>query len=281
MIQNIAAFIWSIMRRGESWDFIPTTLLGRCDNCFGAIISFNLGCFQNQLGTCKAPRTIWIEPKVLTSLPDPTVRSGLCKVVRFHLQRGGREWDWFLAGGDRAALAGLPELIHRSLLIKQRYTEVNEYDPGIRDFMNYGHTFSHTYESVSGFRIPHVQGVALGIVIANIISLRHGLVDATHFTKVPEALAPLHRPFRQILPELTINAITSAILSNKKSVDWRAFCILTRGSRAIERMAVDLRGEDSRAPAAAVCRPTWMTPLRRPARALAAPPRFNPRRVPG
>ena len=70
----------------------------------------------------------------------------------------------------------LPECIRSSLEIKKPFIENDEHDTGIRNLLNYGHTFGHAYESATHYAIPHGIAVTLGVLTATYISGEMGFV---------------------------------------------------------------------------------------------------------
>ena len=55
--------------------------------------------------------------------------------------------------------------------------EIDEFDQGPRNVFNYGHTFGHALESVTNYVIPHGICVAIGMDLANLISVDLGLIS--------------------------------------------------------------------------------------------------------
>ncbi|MCL5775074.1 MAG: 3-dehydroquinate synthase, partial [Patescibacteria group bacterium] len=41
VIQDVAALVGALYKRGIAWEFFPTTLLAMCDSCIGAKASIN------------------------------------------------------------------------------------------------------------------------------------------------------------------------------------------------------------------------------------------------
>lgn len=64
-----------------------------------------------------------------------------------------------------------------SLAFKKGFIEADEFDRGARIHLNFAHTFGHAFETVSGYRIPHGTAVAMGMVVANRISLARGWLE--------------------------------------------------------------------------------------------------------
>ena len=76
---------------------------------------------------------------------------------------------------DAAALA---EVIHQSCAIKAAVVAEDEREQGRRAILNYGHTFAHALETLTGYdQLLHGEAVAIGMVLAADCACRHGLLD--------------------------------------------------------------------------------------------------------
>ena len=64
--------------------------------------------------------------------------------------------------------------IRRSLEIKKRYIEADEFDHGPRLVFNYGHSFGHAIEAATHFAIPHGIAVTIGMDMANYLAWKLG-----------------------------------------------------------------------------------------------------------
>jgi 3-dehydroquinate synthase len=129
------------------------------------------------------------------------------------------------------------------MAVKQPYIETDEYDRGVRNLLNYGHTFGHAYESATNYGIPHGIAVILGMLTATFLSVRLGLVAESHYQDLKHKLTPWHEPHGAILRKADRSAIFQAIRHDKKNTGNAVNCILTRGPGAMEKMKVDLVGQ--------------------------------------
>jgi 3-dehydroquinate synthase len=243
VVQDIAAFVAAVLVRGVRWEFIPTTLLAQCDSCIGAKSSINIGRFKNQLGCFHAPTVITVIPALLETLTGEAIRSGLGEIVKFHLLESVAAWQAVQRDLPEPSADALRQLIWTSLRIKRRYIEADEFDRGVRNLLNYGHTFGHAFESVSGFSIPHGIAVALGMAAATFISERRHLASPGHFQEVDRVLRPLYAPFNERLAAAPMASLLTAMRSDKKNIHGKTFVILTRGPGHMEKVQVDLESD--------------------------------------
>jgi len=238
--QDATAFIASVLYRGVDWLFYPTTLLAQGDSCIGSKTSVNFGKFKNQLGGFYPPARIVIDPVFLTTLPAAEVRSGLGEMAHYFLIGGEADFVRFSADLGPALATGetIGGLIQRSLEIKRAMVERDEFDTGPRQIFNYGHTFGHALESLTQYRIPHGIAVSYGMDLANLVSVKLGLLDAGTRTR---ARATLERIWSGTpIGAVDLPAYEKALLKDKKNADGQLGLILTRGFGEMFKQLVPL-----------------------------------------
>jgi 3-dehydroquinate synthase len=136
---------------------------------------------------------------VVRSLGSAHVRGGLVEAIKHGLVADAEYLAWIddhcpeLLARDPDVLA---QLASRSVEIKSAIVATDERENGRRAILNAGHTVGHALEWVSGYRLPHGDAVALGLVIEARIaalldlapeSLVFGLVE--RFTRIGAPLA--------------------------------------------------------------------------------------------
>ena len=73
----------------------------------------------------------------------------------------------------------LEKIVWRSATVKAKVVAKDEREiTGERMILNYGHTFAHALEAASGFKMPHGEAVAIGMILAGETALRMGLFSA-------------------------------------------------------------------------------------------------------
>jgi 3-dehydroquinate synthase len=179
IVQDITGFAANIFNRGVRWVFIPTTLLAQCDSCIGGKTSLNFLGYKNMLGTFFAPDNIYIYLNFVNTLKDDDYLSGMGEVAKFNIM-SAKDGIELLEKNMRKLLSRdidtLKFFVQRSLEFKKTFIEEDEYDLGIRNLLNYAHTFGHAFEKVSNYSIPHGQAVTLGMITANNISCSRNML---------------------------------------------------------------------------------------------------------
>lgn len=244
VIQDVAAFTASILYRGVAWVFLPTTLLAQADSCIGGKTSINVGERKNLVGNFNPPAWIHIDAAFLATLPDVEIRSGIGEILHYYvfgdsalLEPLIRDYDAILA--DRTLLA--PH-VQEALRIKRDVIRVDEFDRGIRNHFNYGHTFGHALESITDFKLRHGQAVTVGMCLANELSEWLGLTDRGTVTRVNELL-------RVNLPDypwddLDPDRYMELLSRDKKNVDSSTLtCILMEAPGRLTKRSIPMDGE--------------------------------------
>jgi len=177
--QDVTAFISSIIYRGVSWIFFPTTLLAQGDSCIGSKTSINFGNYKNLLGGFYPPSEVMIYIDFLDTLSDVELRSGMGEMLHYFVASCEEDFNLFRLNYIRALTDKriLREVIYRSLQIKKSFIERDEFDKNVRQVFNYGHSFGHAIESLTNYEIPHGIAVSFGIDMANSLSLKMGFIS--------------------------------------------------------------------------------------------------------
>jgi 3-dehydroquinate synthase len=242
VLQDIGCFVASVLMRGIRWTLLPTTLLAQCDSCIGSKSSLNIDRFKNQLGTFYPPHEVRLVFEFLGTLAPQEILSGLGEAIKLHLIDSRESVDRLrqnLAAPSAQDLP-LPELVWNSLRIKKRYIEEDEFDRGIRNLLNYGHTFAHAFESATQYAIPHGIAVTLGVACASFFSERLGMLPTGSFEELLAWLRPYFGGCEETLRSADPSVVLAGMKRDKKNVGERITFILTRGPGAMEKMELEV-----------------------------------------
>jgi 3-dehydroquinate synthase len=239
VIQDITCFIASTLLRGMKWKFVPTTLLSQADSCIGSKSSINLGKTKNIIGTFNPPNEIFVCTGFLDTLENKEILSGIGEILKVHAIDSVAAFDQLSA--DYEALLNdrnvLLAYIRRALLIKQRFIEVDEFDRGVRNIFNYGHSFGHAIEAATNFGVPHGIAVAMGMDMANRIASLRGLVTEQHYLRMHHVLRKNYAIYAKT--SIPLDDMLSALLKDKKNTSNKLVLIFPVGENAaIQRVEV-------------------------------------------
>lgn len=166
MVTDVAGFAASLWHRGIRVVHVATTLLAMVDAAIGGKTGVNLGHGKNLVGTFWQPSGVICDTNWLATLPERELRCGWGEVAKYH----------FLAGDDLLAMP-TDERIARCVQIKADIVAEDEREGGRRALLNYGHTFGHAIETVTGHRFAHGEAVAIGMICAAHLARLLGRID--------------------------------------------------------------------------------------------------------
>jgi 3-dehydroquinate synthase len=229
IIQDISGFIASTLCRGIKWLYCPTTLLAQADSCIGAKTSLNFGNYKNLIGTFYSPEKIILSTRFLTTLSRKDFYSGMGEIIKLFLIDGEDSLNYFNSipsNNDTDFRNNIVGLLKRSLMIKKRFIEKDEFDKGIRNILNFGHCIGHAIESVTNYAIPHGQAVTLGIIWANIISEKKNFLLKEKKEMIYNTLLKNSHTITKKWISFDSNLIISAMKKDKKRVGENLAIIL-------------------------------------------------------
>lgn len=196
VVQDISGFMASILFRGIKWNFIPTTILAQCDSCIGGKTSINFNKYKNQLGNFYPPKKIFLDTNFLDTLKIQDIKSGLGEMAHYYLVSNLKDWKFFKNNLENVVRKNFNKnimrlLIFKSLKIKKEFIEKDEFDKGQRLILNYGHTFGHTIEKITNYKMPHGMAVAHGINMSNFFSLQYKFINKKTFKEIEHQMGKI------------------------------------------------------------------------------------------
>ncbi len=231
VVGDLAGFVAATFQRGVRFIQIPTTLLAQVDSSVGGKTAVNHPAGKNMIGAFYQPQAVLADPSTLHTLPDREYVAGLAEVVKYGVIADAEFFTWLednvegLVNRDAAVLA---EAIRVSCVTKAQVVAQDEHEAGIRAILNYGHTFGHAIESLSGYGTwLHGEAVAVGMVMAAQFSHRLGLLNQGVAERIESLLVALGCPVRlnqNVAPADMIEAMGM----DKKAADGNLRFVVTR-----------------------------------------------------
>jgi len=170
MVGDLAGFVASTYLRGVDCIQIPTTLLAMVDSSVGGKTAINLAAGKNLVGSFAQPLLVVVDLNTLTTLPACEWDNGLAEIAKSALLEGGQLYSWLNEYADDLRKQGkgaVQQAVVRTLAFKGRVVVADEKEAGVRECLNYGHTFAHALENVAGYgTISHGRAVAEGMRFA-------------------------------------------------------------------------------------------------------------------
>jgi 3-dehydroquinate synthase len=242
IVCDIAGFVASTYLRGIRFGFVPTTLLAQVDASVGGKNGVNFKGFKNIIGTFNQPEFVICDPEVLHSLPGIELSNGFAEIVKHTLIADDTMFSYLENNFEKALNLDnevISKLVAHSIRIKSGIVNRDEKESGERRLLNFGHTFGHAIEKISG--ISHGQAVSLGMVIAARLSENLGLLSFEATERIKNLLLHFGLP---VEGDFDHEKLIKAILKDKKRTAGRiAFILLSKigEAKVVEIPVADLK----------------------------------------
>src|SRR5277367_2387834 len=215
VVGDVAGFAASTCQRGIALVQIPTTLISQVDSAVGGKTGVNLPEGKNLVGTFYPARLVLVDSAMLKPLPERQYRGGLAEVIKYGVIADAKLFA-FLEKNFEAVLrrdaAALAYIIPRSLEIKAQVVSQDERESGLREILNFGHTFAHALETITNYKTyQHGEAVAWGMMAAALLGHEIHLTPANEVSRIVSLvrrLAPLP-PWPNVPPQKIIAAMHS------------------------------------------------------------------------
>jgi 3-dehydroquinate synthase len=253
---DLTGFLAAVYMRGIPFVQVPTTLLAQVDSSVGGKTGVDIPEGKNLVGAFYQPRAVYIDPRVLLSLPAEEMLNGLAEVIKYGVIYDAPFFE-FLATRREAILRRdldvLAEVIGRCCEIKAAVVAADEREADLRRILNFGHTLGHAVEAASGYALAHGLAVAIGMIAAAELAVAMGLLPRAEAERLRGVVTGYGLP-AAIPPGLEPAAIKGYLKTDKKTVAGRPFFVLpTRigavtitdkvPDEVIDQVIVRLKGE--------------------------------------
>ena len=193
VVGDLAGFAAAVYQRGVQHIQIPTTLLAQVDSSVGGKTAVNHPLGKNMIGAFHQPRLVLADTDTLKTLPDRELRAGLAEVIKHGLIRDQEFFAWLDTNLERLLARDPEALAHavlRSVAIKAEIVGKDERESGLRELLNFGHTFGHAIENGLGYGAwLHGEAVATGMVMAADLSRELGSLSQSDCECIRSLLA--------------------------------------------------------------------------------------------
>ena len=219
VVGDVAGFVAASYARGIELVHIPTTLVAQVDSAIGGKTGVNLPEGKNLVGAFYPAKLVIADPELLLTLPPREFRSGVYEIIKYGVI-GDAKLFRFLEQKMEKVLrrdpAALDFVIERSILQKARVVSLDERESGLREILNFGHTFAHALESVTRYRkYLHGEAVGWGMIAASTLAASSRIFPAKDLGRLISLIArvgPL-----PAWPAASVARLIAAMQADKKT----------------------------------------------------------------
>lgn len=188
-VTDLAGFVAASWMRGIQVVQVPTTLLAMVDAAVGGKTGINTEAGKNLVGAFHEPAAVFIDLDLLQTLPQEEIVAGSAEIIKTGFIADPEIIKLYLEDPKRCITPGdsghLPELIARSVAVKASVVSQDLKESGLREILNYGHTFGHAVELREHFSWRHGNAVAVGMMFIAQLAYQRGMIS--------QALLDTHR----------------------------------------------------------------------------------------
>jgi 3-dehydroquinate synthase len=218
VVGDIGGFAASIYMRGIPYVQVPTTLLAQVDSSVGGKTGVNSPLGKNMIGTFCQPKTVLIDTEFLKTLSKRGFLNGYAEVIKHGIIRSSRLFKYY---EDHHAdiLSCRPRILDyvvaENCRIKADVVSRDEREGGLRAILNFGHTYAHAIETLTGYRqYSHGQAVMLGMAGAAITAVKLKMLKLQEAERILAYLKRSGLPKRVRLQE---KRVYEKMFSDKKA----------------------------------------------------------------
>jgi 3-dehydroquinate synthase len=247
VVGDLAGFAAASFARGLRFVQVPTTLLAQVDSSVGGKTGINLSRAKNMVGAFWQPSLVLIDFDTMTALPTREFNSGLAEVVKYGMILDADFFEWLeanVAAIRSRSLDALAHIVARSCELKAGVVAADERETtGLRAILNYGHTFGHAIEALSGYgNYLHGEAVSIGMTMAAKLACSLGMIDESVVARQSALLQALDLPIDP--PAIPFDLFWATMQKDKKVQHGKLTFILpdrignVRGTEGVELQQV-------------------------------------------
>lgn len=217
VVGDLTGYTAATYLRGIDFIQLPTSLLAQVDSSIGGKTGVDFDSYKNMVGAFHQPKLVYMNLSTLLTLNERQFNSGLGEIIKHGLIKDKEYYDWIHTHFDEINnrnLDILQELVMKSCNIKRLVVEMDPTEKGDRALLNFGHTLGHAIEKRMNFQLLHGECVAIGCILAAIISRNKGLISEKDVIKIQNSFDAFHFP--SLPKDIDVKEIIKTTKNDKK-----------------------------------------------------------------
>ncbi|MBQ2879129.1 MAG: 3-dehydroquinate synthase [Anaerotignum sp.] len=207
---DMAGFAAAVYQRGIRFVQVPTTFLAAVDSSVGGKTAIDLKAGKNMAGAFYQPHLVLCDVDTLDTLPEEVFADGIAETLKYGVIGDAELFEKTATGSFRE---NLEEIIETCVKMKRDIVMEDEFDTGVRQLLNLGHTLGHAIEKRSGFTLSHGHAVAIGMHLIAKAAEEKGLAEKGLSEKIRMALENNRLP---VSIDYSAEEIVEGVLKDKK-----------------------------------------------------------------
>lgn len=244
VVGDTAGFFAATYMRGLNFIQFPTTLLAMVDSSIGGKTGVNIKTGKNIAGAFYQPKFVFINTSFLKTLPGNHIKNGMAEVIKYAISFDEHFFNYLSNVLNKAVLSdeNFYYIISKCCRYKAMVVAKDEKEKlGIREFLNFGHTFAHALETITGYKkYLHGQAVAAGMLFIADLAFNIKFTD----DKTKQQIYKVIDSAGFIKPKLnfSINNFFSLMKKDKKNISKKIKFVLPKKiGKVVSKQEVDDR----------------------------------------
>ena len=229
VVGDVAGFAAASYLRGVALVQVPTTVVAQTDSAIGGKTGVNLPEGKNLVGSFYPPKLVLVDADTLKTLPAREFRGGLAEIIKYGVIADAKLFAFLENNFEkllRRDARALEYVVTRSVEIKAEVVSKDERESGLREILNFGHTFGHALESVTGYKkYQHGEAVAWGMTAAALYGHEIGITSASDASRIVSLVRRMGR--LPEWPKVEAKRLITLMGSDKKARAGKLRFVLT------------------------------------------------------
>lgn len=217
VVGDLTGYAAATYLRGIDFIQLPTSLLSQVDSSIGGKTGVDFDSYKNMVGAFHQPKLVYMNLSTLLTLSDRQFHSGLGEIIKHGLIKDFDYYNWINDNSvaiNQRDINILQELVMKSCDIKRLVVETDPNEQGERALLNFGHTLGHAIEKIMNFKLLHGECVAIGCILAAIISKNKGLITVENVKNIRTSFATFH--LQNIPTDIDVDEVIEITKNDKK-----------------------------------------------------------------
>ena len=243
VVGDVSGLFASTYMRGLGLVQVPTSLLAMVDSSIGGKTGIDLEMGKNVVGTFYQPKFVYINSKFIETLSPEHIKNGIGEVVKYAVTFSVKFFDELNAILNKSIInkKDFDKIIYECCKFKAKVVEEDEKErKGIRELLNFGHTFGHALETITKYKkYLHGEAVAVGMLFVAELSNRIRFCDNVTKQKIKEII--VNAGFNDKI-KLKVNPVNllNIMKKDKKSVSGKIrFVLPEKICKAVTGIEID------------------------------------------
>jgi 3-dehydroquinate synthase len=241
VVGDVAGFVAASYARGIALIHVPTTVVAQVDSAIGGKTGVNLPEGKNLVGAFYPGKAVVADPQLLSTLPPREFRSGIYEIIKYGVIGDVPLFEFLEKNMSKVLLresGAIAYVIERSIEKKARVVSEDERESGVREILNFGHTFAHALESVTRYKkYLHGEAVGWGMLAASRLAVANGMLASSDEQRIAKVISSVG--LLPAWPSIPPERLIAAMQADKKTRAGRLRFVLP------ERIGTVLCGIDA------------------------------------